>query len=134
MDPTAAHQRQHRAITLYLCGFSYDQVAQEFKVSRSRILQLIGPNLETRKLVWYRASGRCEDCQIPCSRGHIHHQKREAISVPEFNAPRNLLSLCLGCHRKAHRTFRPRIDTHWQASFGMQPNPRAPLFGLRPFS
>ena len=133
MTAAERFRRRRRAITLYLSGFSYHQVADELHLSASHMRHVIGPDLDTRRVVWYRASGRCETCQVPTANGHLHHQHREQISPAEFNTPQNLLYLCLACHRKAHRNHRLRRELGWTATFGMQPNPKSLLIRPSPY-
>ena len=63
----------------------------------------------TRQLVIERANGRCEECNNLCKKFHVHH-KTNAVYYKtghspksgEQNNPRNLIALCIHCHRKRH--------------------------------
>lgn len=124
--------RRQRAITLYLSGLSYPQVAATLGLSLGYMRHVIGPPETIRHAVWRRAAFRCERCHTECPSGHIHHREREGIDWVAFNAPSNLEYLCLTCHRAAHKKHRPKKDDGWYLRAFIERNPKAPL--IRPGS
>lgn len=67
-----------------------------------------GPSAKTRRLVFERASYRCERCGRGDGRFAIHHRRPRGMGGtrrPETNAPDALLLLCEPCHLhvEAHR-------------------------------
>ena len=65
--------------------------------------------LITKQMVLERANGYCEKCGQACIKFHVHHKEdakyyRNGHSpiIGNQNLPKNLIALCIFCHRREH--------------------------------
>lgn len=88
-------------LAMRLDGFTYQQIADKFNVSRQRIQQILSPPKAIRNYVVEKFKGRCADCGINVGKsGHIHHENSD---FEDYNDINNLELLCISCHGKRHR-------------------------------
>src|SRR4051812_47484830 len=101
--PQQSSPYREPALRLRLEGYSFGAIAAELGISRQRAQQLLSPSVETRRRVVDGASGRCSSCGILVgTSGHVHHRKARGMEQDDYNDEKNLVLLCLSCHRRAH--------------------------------
>ena len=109
-DTTKELQRRTRA--LKRLGFSYQEIADQFHVSRQRIQQLLKPNKAERQAILARANGRCESCGAKPKKLDLHH---DTYDGPPTRA------LCTACHRAiASPRSRTSNRSQWKAEIKAQ--------------
>ena len=84
---------------LFREGLTYAAIASKVGLSRQRVQQIVRPPKPIYDAVKAKADGKCEECGVVVSNGHIHHANGAGEN---FNDMENLQYLCPGCHRKAH--------------------------------
>lgn len=96
-------------LALRLQGLSYQQIGDQFLISRQRVQQLLQPPPLMKLLVIARAHDACQRCGRPQEgHGHIHHKTVETARAKDYNSVDNLEYLCHRCHRHAHGPDMPR--------------------------
>lgn len=91
-------------LQLRLEGLSYRAIAVRVGVSAERIRQRLTPPPAIRRIVFERAEGRCQRCELRVGReGQIHHVAAGQMTCDEYNDLGNLVLLCRSCHRRCHR-------------------------------
>ena len=92
-----------KLLQLRLEGMTYQAIATEVGVSRQRIQQLLSPPTSIREFVVNKFSGRCNRCGIIVGlSGHVHH--KGDLNEESYSDINSLELLCLGCHRKTHKS------------------------------
>jgi 5-methylcytosine-specific restriction endonuclease McrA len=119
------NEKRLRAIALWLKGLTYSEIGKSLNVSRQRAQQMIAPPRPIWVAVRVRAKGKCQQCGVEILNGHIHHKNATNRTLEDFNDFVNLVYLCPGCHRTAHRDP-DRIDPETGKPFktiSMRPTP-----------
>lgn len=93
--------RKKEMLNRRLEGRAYQEIADEFNISRQRVQQILSPPKAIRDFVIKQAEGKCEACGLLVGRsGHIHHENG---GDEDYNDIANLHLLCPSCHRNRHR-------------------------------
>ena len=93
--------KKEEMLRLRLNGYTYQYIADEAKVSRQRVQQILSPPRAIREFVVHKYKGKCERCGIFVGKsGHVHH--RDSHNGDNFDDIDNLELLCTSCHRNAH--------------------------------
>jgi len=95
-------EKRRQAQLLHVQGLSYTEIGKRMNFSRQHAQQLVRPPKRIYDLIKKRAGGKCENCGIPVSAGHIHHMTVASPSLENFNDKRRLRYLCPSCHATAH--------------------------------
>jgi len=97
--------RNKEMLELLLDGKTYQQIGDQFNVSRQRVQQILSPPKYIRDIVIRRDGERCSLCGIIVGQsGHIHH--KDTTNGENYEDIENLQLLCISCHRKKHSTLR----------------------------
>lgn len=94
--------KRRQAHELYVQGLNYTEIGKRMGFSRQHAQQLVRPPARIFDAVKRRAQGKCENCRIPVTAGHIHHMKVASPTIENFNDKRRLRYLCPSCHMIAH--------------------------------
>ena len=89
-------------LQLRLEGHTYTHIAQQARLSRQRIQQILSPPKKIRDIVVNAYQGKCAACGLYVGNaGDVHHENINGVENYE-DLP-NLRLLCKSCHRKAHK-------------------------------
>ena len=98
-------------VNLKAMGLSYRAIGEQVGVTRQRIQQLFTLLPPTMAVIYERAGGCCETCNIIEQFGHYHHKVYDFAILNETD---NILYLCTPCHsrngrnrKKLPKTFCP---------------------------
>ena len=104
-------EKRVAALKLRLDGLTYAAIGRRLGLSRQRIQQLLRPPANVYDIMRRRAANHCESCGVVIYQGHAHHKQNQGLLVADdFNDLKNLLYLCLSCHRLAHGSFGKNIQ------------------------